>query len=485
MPVERKRVSDLENVPNSVVGYNKAGGEGATSDTTNSFESLGSGGRIRRKGPAERGRRRKLVRVKQLRSNGVKDVKLNSSSNNNNNSSNNKNIVKVKQLQSNEVNQVNLNNNTNNNKLSRVKQLSLNEIDKTDSLVKVKQEKVRRKLIPPTGVKFVKADANRNIVKSETTSDVGGTGKARVLRRRRPNRVKSIEQDKDREPVRVISDFDNDIKNVVLNVEREDESDYKIEQSIYGEYVPPEIPKASLRFRGNGKIVMKGSLGRGGSHASGGRGRNVIHRAQAPEARSDDNYGLGQAVTRRRGALVETRRREGQLVERVRGRTKKVIKRKKSRGRKIDYTGEKEEEEVADVKDKEDEHEEDKEGCDEKKEDKEANKEEKEGTVEETAIGAKRKIRRKTRRRKKVGNSATRKVEEREDAPLKNFARQDHASYAPNHPQRVNTFLPDCQDNSAAKKNLPSVDTFLRNNPDAQVISGPNNLFLWLTHKTL
>ena len=101
MPVERKRVSDLENVPNSVVGYNKAGGEGATSDTTNSFESLGSGGRIRRKGPAERGRRRKLVRVKQLRSNGVKDVKLNSSSNNNNNSSNNKNIVKVKQLQSN------------------------------------------------------------------------------------------------------------------------------------------------------------------------------------------------------------------------------------------------------------------------------------------------------------------------------------------------------------------------------------------------
>ena len=158
-----------------------------------------------------------------------------------------------------------------------------------------------------------------------------------------------------------------------------------------------------------------------------------------------------------------------------------MVKRKKLRGRKIDDTGEKEEEEVADVKDKEDEHEEDKEGCDEKKEDKEANEEEK----EETAIGAKKKIRRKTRRRKKVGNSATRKVEEREDAPLKNFARQDHASYAPNHPQRVNTFLPDCQDNSAAKKNLPSVDTFLRNNPDAQVVWGPNNLFLWLTHKTL
>ena len=145
-----------------------------------------------------------------------------------------------------------------------------------------------------------------------------------------------------------------------------------------------------------------------------------------------------------------------------------MVKRKKSRGRKIDYTGEKEEEEVTDVKDKEEE--EDKEGGDEEMEDKEANEEEKEGTVEETAIGAKRKIRRKTRRRKKVGNSATRKVEEREDAPLKNFARQDHASYAPNHPQRVNTFLPDSQDNSAAKENLPSVDTFLRNNPDTQVI---------------
>ena len=240
-----------------------------------------------------------------------------------------------------------------------------------------------------------------------------------------------------------------------------DESDYEIEQSIYGKNVPPEIPRESSRLRGNGKIVMKGSLGRGGSHASGGRGRNVIHRAQAPEARSDDDY--GQAVTRRRGALVATRRREGQLVERMRGRTKKVVKRKKSRGRKIDFTGEKEEEEVADVKDKDVE---DKEGCDEKKEDKGANEEEK----EETAIDAKRKIRRKTRRRKKVGNSVTRKVEEREDAPLKNFARQDQASYAPNHPQRVNTFLPDCQDNSAAKKNLPSVDTFLRNNPDTQVI---------------
>ena len=385
----------------------------------------------------------------------------NSSNNNNNNSSNNKNIVKVKQLQSNEVNQVNLNNNTNDNKLSRVKQLSLNEIDKTGNLVKVKQEKVRRKLMRPTGVKFVKADTNRNIVKSETMSDVGGTGRARVVRRRRPNRVKSIEQDKDKEPVRVISDFDNNIKSAVLNVEKEDESDYKNEQPIYGESVLPEIPRASFRLKGNGKIVMKGSLGRGGSHASGGRGRNVIHRAQAPEARSDDDY--GQAVTRRRGALVATRRREGQLVERMRGRTKKVVKRKKSRGRKIDFTGEKEEEEVADVKDKDVE---DKEGCDEKKEDKGANEEEK----EETAIDAKRKIRRKTRRRKKVGNSVTRKVEEREDAPLKNFARQDQASYAPNHPQRVNTFLPDCQDNSAAKKNLPSVDTFLRNNPDTQVI---------------
>ena len=140
-----------------------------------------------------------------------------------------------------------------------------------------------------------------------------------------------------------------------------------------------------------------------------------------------------------------------------------MVKWKKSRGRKIDFTGEKEEKEVTDDKDKEEE--EDKKGGDEKKEDKEANKEEKEGTVEETAIGAKRKIRRKTRRRKKVGNSATRKVEEREDAPLENFARQDHASYTPNHPQRVNTFL--------------------RNNPDAQVVWGPNNLFLWLTHKTL
>ena len=140
-----------------------------------------------------------------------------------------------------------------------------------------------------------------------------------------------------------------------------------------------------------------------------------------------------------------------------------MVKRKKSRGRKIDFTGEKEEEEVADVKDKDVE---DKEGCDEKKEDKGANEEEK----EETAIDAKRKIRRKTRRRKKVGNSVTRKVEEREDAPLKNFARQDQASYAPNHPQRVNTFLPNSQDDSADKENLPSVDAFLRNNPDAQVI---------------
>ena len=141
-----------------------------------------------------------------------------------------------------------------------------------------------------------------------------------------------------------------------------------------------------------------------------------------------------------------------------------MVKRKKTRGRRIDYTGEKEEEEVADDKGKEEE--EDKEGGDEKKEDKEANEEEK----EETAIGAKEKIRRKTRRRKKVGNSVTRKVEEREDAPLKNFARQDQASYGPNHPQRVNTFLPNSQDNSAAKENLPSVDTFLQNNPDTQVI---------------
>ena len=466
MPVEREIVSNLENVANSIGGYNKEGGEGAHSDTTNNVELLGSGGPIRRKGLGGRRRRRKLVRVKQLRFNGVNDVKLNNSSSyNNNNSSNNKNIVKVKQLQSNEVNQVNLNNNTNDNKLSRVKQLSLNEIDKTGNLVKVKQEKVRRKLMRPTGVKFVKADTNRNIVKSETMSDVGGTGRARVVRRRRPNRVKSIEQDKDKEPVRVISDFDNDIKSAVLNVEKEDESDYEIEQSIYGKNVPPEIPRESSRLRGNGKIVMKGSLGRGGSHASGGRGRDVIHRAQAPEARSDDDY--GQAVTRRRGALVATRRREGQLVERMRGRTKKVVKRKKTRGRRIDYTGEKEEEEVADDKGKEEE--EDKEGGDEKKEDKEANEEEK----EETALGLKKKIRQKTRRRKKVkkvGNSATRKVGEREDAPLKNFARQDQASYAPNHPQHVNTFLPNSQDNSAAKENLPSVDTFWRNNPDTQVI---------------
>ena len=141
-----------------------------------------------------------------------------------------------------------------------------------------------------------------------------------------------------------------------------------------------------------------------------------------------------------------------------------MVKRKKTRGRKIDFTGEKEEEEVADVKDKEDE--EDKEGGDEEKEDKEANEEEK----EETAIGAKKKIRRKTRRRKKVGNSVTRKVEEREDAPLKNFARQDQASYAPNHPQHVNTVLPNSQENSAAKENLLSVDTFWRNTPDTQVI---------------
>ena len=144
-----------------------------------------------------------------------------------------------------------------------------------------------------------------------------------------------------------------------------------------------------------------------------------------------------------------------------------MVKRKKSRGRKIDFTGEKEEEEVADDKGKEEE--EDKEGGDEKKEDKEANEEEK----EETALGLKKKIRQKTRRRKKVkkvGNSATRKVEEREDAPLTNFARQDQASYASNHPQRVNTFLPNSQDNSAAKENLPSVDTFWRNNPDTQVI---------------
>ena len=110
-----------------------------------------------------------------------------------------------------------------------MKQLSLNEIDKTDSLVKVKQEKVRRKLIRPAGVKFVKADTNRNIVKSETMSDVGGTGRARVVRRRRPNCVKSIEQDKDKEPARVISDFDNDIKSAVLNVEKEDESEFENE----------------------------------------------------------------------------------------------------------------------------------------------------------------------------------------------------------------------------------------------------------------
>ena len=104
MPVEREIVSDLENVPNSVVGNNKGDYEGAPCDTTNNVESLGSGGRIRRKGLGERRRRRKLVRVKQLLSNGVKDVKLNNNSssyNNNNNSSNNKNIVKVKQLQSN------------------------------------------------------------------------------------------------------------------------------------------------------------------------------------------------------------------------------------------------------------------------------------------------------------------------------------------------------------------------------------------------
>ena len=69
-----------------------------------------------------------------------------------------------------------------------------------------------------------------------------------------------------------------------------------------------------------------------------------------------------------------------------------------------------------------------------------------------------------------MGNSVTRKVEEREDAPLKNFARQDQASYAPNPLQRVNTFLPNSQDDSAAKQNLLSVDTFLRNNPDTQVI---------------
>ena len=87
----------------------------------------------------------------------------------------------------------------------------------------------------PAGVKFVKADTNQNIEKSETMRDVGGTGRARVVRRRRPNRVKSIEQDKDKEPVRVISDFDNDIKSAVLNVEKEDESDYEIEQFIYGQ----------------------------------------------------------------------------------------------------------------------------------------------------------------------------------------------------------------------------------------------------------
>ena len=142
-----------------------------------------------------------------------------------------------------------------------------------------------------------------------------------------------------------------------------------------------------------------------------------------------------------------------------------MVKRKKTRGRKIDFTGGKGEEEVTNDKDKEEE--EDRKGGDEKKE---ANEEEKEGTLEEAAIGAKRKIRRKTRRRKKLGDSANRKVEEREDAPLKNFARQDQASYAPNHPQRVNTFLPNSQDNSAAKENLPSVDTFLQNNPDTQVI---------------
>ena len=90
MPVEREIVSNLENVANSIGGYNKEGGEGAHSDTTNNVESLGSGGRIRRKYLGEKRRRRKLVRVKQLQSNGVKDVKLNnSSSNNNNNSSNN------------------------------------------------------------------------------------------------------------------------------------------------------------------------------------------------------------------------------------------------------------------------------------------------------------------------------------------------------------------------------------------------------------
>ena len=102
MPVDGGILSNLENVPISVGVNNKGDYEGAPCDTTNNVESLGSGGRIRRKGLGERRRRRKLVRVKQLRSNGVKDVKLNnSSSNNNNNSSNNKNIVKVKQLQSN------------------------------------------------------------------------------------------------------------------------------------------------------------------------------------------------------------------------------------------------------------------------------------------------------------------------------------------------------------------------------------------------
>ena len=318
-------------------------------------------------------------------------------------------------------------------KLVRVKHLRPNEVK--GSLKHLKDGKLRQKVLRRSNTKVARIEVNQEDQVGESNELRRGS-RTRVLRRRRPSRLESIEVDR-RGGVRVGGFLDN-INKVVMSEERESENGGKggqeEEEVRGGKYELGE----SLRRKEGRKMVK----GRGRVLTTGNKtnlkGRKVIQ-------------GEGRNVIR-----GET------------GRVRKVVRKKKVRrgkfgGRRIDSGEEKKEKKyekgeegvvILGIRGK------NYDGVETRINDRNENEGiegNEEGGRLKDDLSLRRKVRRKTRRRERVENSGSMSRPPLDEASLKNLARQEVSSVQEiSSARRVNTFP---STNSAIRSTTPKPPT--------------------------